>query len=50
MSVGAVCNRRIPTAAEHTSVLAAARSMQAHDERVLVVVDELVLPARIALH
>lgn len=40
MSIGAICNRRIPTAGDHTSVLAAAQCMQACDERVLVVVDE----------
>lgn len=40
MSVGEVCNRRIAVAADHTSVLAAAKSMRAHDERMLVVIDE----------
>ena len=40
MSIGAICNRKIAVAADHTSVLAAAKSMRANDERVLVVIDE----------
>lgn len=40
MTVGAICNRRIPTAPKTTSVVAAAKSMSAFDERVLIVTDE----------
>ena len=40
MGVGDVCNRRIPIAECGTSVLAAAKSMQAFDAPILVVVDQ----------
>ncbi len=40
MTVGAICNRRIPTAAGSTSMLEAAKSMRALDEKVLVVTEE----------
>ncbi|MBI3043813.1 MAG: CBS domain-containing protein [Betaproteobacteria bacterium] len=40
MSVGAICNRLIPTAAKSTSVRDAAKCMRAFDEPVVVVVDE----------
>ena len=40
MTVGAICNRRIPTAPGTTSVVAAAHSMCAFEERILIVTDE----------
>lgn len=40
MGIGEICNRRIPIAERGTSVRAAAKSMQAYDVPILVVVDE----------
>jgi len=40
MTVGDVCNRRIPTAAGTMTVHAAAKSMRTFDEPLLVVIDE----------
>ena len=40
MSVGNICNRRIPIAQRGTSVRAAAKCMMAHDVPIVVVVDE----------
>jgi signal-transduction protein with cAMP-binding, CBS, and nucleotidyltransferase domain len=40
MGIGNICNRRIPIAEGGTSVLAAAKCMQAFDAPILVVVDE----------
>jgi len=40
MTVGAICNRRIPTAPRTATIEEAARSMCAFDERVVVVTDE----------
>jgi signal-transduction protein with cAMP-binding, CBS, and nucleotidyltransferase domain len=40
MGVGNICNRRIPIAEGGASVLAAAKSMQAFDVPILVVVEE----------
>lgn len=39
MSIGSICNRRIPITEGGTSVLAAAKSMQALGESILVVTD-----------
>jgi predicted transcriptional regulator len=40
MSIGEICDRRIPTAPAATTVLAAVRSMHTFGDRMLVVVDE----------
>ena len=40
MNIGQICNRKIPTVPGATTVLAAARSMEAFDEHCLVVTDE----------
>jgi signal-transduction protein with cAMP-binding, CBS, and nucleotidyltransferase domain len=40
MNVGAACNRRIAMAEKSTSVFAAAKSMSAFDERMLVVTEK----------
>ena len=40
MTVGDICDRRVPTAAGTTTVLAAAKSMHGFDEHLLVVTEE----------
>jgi len=40
MIIGEICDRRVPTAAGTTTVLAAAKSIHSFDERLLVVTEE----------